>query len=266
MKIFEAMRRARARLLHPLGRYHLRRQSDRRRAGNAGRRHLEERHDRGQGQGRRDACTSSAATTPTTCWTTTCAASTPRCRSSPSGTTTRPRTTGIRARIFRQDPTKSAYKVTSAALLGARAARAFQEYMPVRWDQTAWPHLYRSFGYGPSLEIFRIDMRSYRGPNTANRQAQAGPRDRVSRRRPDPLAEAGAAGLERDLEGDRVRHADRPCRGRRRAGVREPRQWRRPAARARARDGEPVALHPRQRHPERGLADRRRALYRRPLL
>jgi alkaline phosphatase D len=74
-----------------------------------------------------------------------------------------------------QDSTKSMYKVTSAALLGARAARAFQEYMPVRWDQTAWPHLYRSFGYGPSLEVFRIDMRSYRGPNTANRQAQAGP-------------------------------------------------------------------------------------------
>jgi alkaline phosphatase D len=71
---------------------------------------------------------------------------------------------------FSQDPTKSAYKVTSAALLGARAARAFQEYMPVRWDQTAWPHLYRSFGYGPSLEVFRIDMRSYRGPNTDGRE------------------------------------------------------------------------------------------------
>jgi alkaline phosphatase D len=76
---------------------------------------------------------------------------------------------------FSQDPTKSAYKVTSAGLLGARAARAFQEWMPVRWDQTAWPHLYRSFGYGPALEVFRIDMRSYRGPNTANRQAQEGP-------------------------------------------------------------------------------------------
>jgi alkaline phosphatase D len=75
---------------------------------------------------------------------------------------------------FSQDPTKSAYKVTSAALLGARAARAFQEWMPVRWDRTAWPHLYRSFPYGPSLEVFRIDMRSYRGPNTANRQEQAG--------------------------------------------------------------------------------------------
>jgi alkaline phosphatase D len=73
---------------------------------------------------------------------------------------------------FSQDPTKSAYKVTSAALLGARAARAFQEWMPVRWDRTAWPHLYRSFAYGPSLEVFRIDMRSYRGPNTDGRETE----------------------------------------------------------------------------------------------
>jgi alkaline phosphatase D len=74
-----------------------------------------------------------------------------------------------------QDPRKTDYKVTSAALLGARAARAFQEYMPVRWGGSAHPNLYRSFGYGPALDIFRIDMRSFRGPNTANRQAQQGP-------------------------------------------------------------------------------------------
>jgi len=75
---------------------------------------------------------------------------------------------------FRQNPARSAYKVTSAALLGARGARAFQEWMPVRWDRTAWPHLYRSFAYGPSLEVFRIDMRSYRGPNTDGRETEAG--------------------------------------------------------------------------------------------
>jgi alkaline phosphatase D len=44
--------------------------------------------------------------------------------------------------------------------------------MPVRWDRTAWPHLYRSFAYGPSLEVFRIDMRSYRGPNTDGRETE----------------------------------------------------------------------------------------------
>ncbi len=68
------------------------------------------------------------------------------------------------------DPAKSRYQVTSVDLLAARAARAFQEYVPVRWDRTAWPHLYRSFAYGPSLEVFRIDMRSWRGPNTDGRE------------------------------------------------------------------------------------------------
>jgi alkaline phosphatase D len=76
---------------------------------------------------------------------------------------------------FSKDPTKSAYKVTSAALLSARAARAFQEYMPVRWDALVEPHLYRSFAYGPSLEVFRLDMRSYRGPNSKNDQTMPGP-------------------------------------------------------------------------------------------
>jgi alkaline phosphatase D len=70
------------------------------------------------------------------------------------------------------DPAKSHYRVTSVDLLAARAARAFQEYMPVRWDRTAWPYLYRSFAYGPSLEVFRIDMRSWRGPNTDGRERE----------------------------------------------------------------------------------------------
>ncbi|HEX6142042.1 MAG TPA: alkaline phosphatase D family protein [Geminicoccaceae bacterium] len=74
-----------------------------------------------------------------------------------------------------QDPKKADYKVTSAALLGARAARAFQEYMPVRWGGTGDPFLYNSFRYGPRLEVFRIDMRSFRGPNTSNRQEREGP-------------------------------------------------------------------------------------------
>jgi alkaline phosphatase D len=73
---------------------------------------------------------------------------------------------------FAGHPGKEHYQVTSAALLAARAARAFQEWMPVRWDRTAWPHLYRNFPYGPSLEVFRIDMRSWRGPNTDGRETE----------------------------------------------------------------------------------------------
>jgi alkaline phosphatase D len=33
--------------------------------------------------------------------------------------------------------------------------------------------IYRSFRYSPSLEIFMLDMRTYRGPNTPNRQTVA---------------------------------------------------------------------------------------------
>jgi alkaline phosphatase D len=58
------------------------------------------------------------------------------------------------------------YQEGSVALLAARAARAFMEWMPVRQHPLERDRIYASFRYGPSLEVFRIDMRSYRGPNT----------------------------------------------------------------------------------------------------
>ena len=73
------------------------------------------------------------------------------------------------------DPKKADYKVTSVDLLAARGARAFMEYMPVRRHPLDPERLYAAFSYGPSLDVFRIDMRSYRGPNTANDQAEPGP-------------------------------------------------------------------------------------------
>ena len=66
------------------------------------------------------------------------------------------------------------YKVKSAALLGARAKRAFLEYMPVRYNSVDPERIYRTINYGPSLDVFVIDMRTYRGPNSANRQETAG--------------------------------------------------------------------------------------------
>ncbi len=65
------------------------------------------------------------------------------------------------------------YKESSVDLLAARGRRAFLEYMPVRQSAYERDRLYQHFAYGPMLEIFRIDMRSYRGPNTANRQEAA---------------------------------------------------------------------------------------------
>lgn len=62
------------------------------------------------------------------------------------------------------------YKVKSVALLAARARRAFFDYMPIRVDQRDPQRIYRKANYGPLLDVFFLDMRSYRGPNSANLQ------------------------------------------------------------------------------------------------
>jgi alkaline phosphatase D len=72
------------------------------------------------------------------------------------------------------DPKKADYKVTSVDLLAARAAQAFFDYLPVRRHPLESERVYAAFGYGPALDVFRLDMRSYRGPNTANDQAAPG--------------------------------------------------------------------------------------------
>lgn len=62
------------------------------------------------------------------------------------------------------------YTVKSAALLSARARQAFMEYMPMRFNPRDPERIYRSFNYGPALDVFALDLRSYRGPNSGNRQ------------------------------------------------------------------------------------------------
>ncbi len=66
------------------------------------------------------------------------------------------------------------YQVKSASLLAARGRRAFFEYTPIRSSLRDPERIYRSFRYGPLLDLFLLDERTYRGPNTANRQAAAG--------------------------------------------------------------------------------------------
>ena len=65
------------------------------------------------------------------------------------------------------------YTVKSCDLLAARGKRALLEYMPFRWDGNDPERIYRGFKYGANLDIFMLDERSYRGPNTANRQTVA---------------------------------------------------------------------------------------------
>jgi alkaline phosphatase D len=67
------------------------------------------------------------------------------------------------------------YTEMSVPLLAARAKRAFLEYTPVRLDPTDGERIYRVINYGPALDIFVLDMRSYRAANSANRQAAMGP-------------------------------------------------------------------------------------------
>ena len=68
------------------------------------------------------------------------------------------------------------YTEKNVPLLIARGTRAFLEYAPMRpFDVRESQRVYRKFSHGPLLEMFVIDMRSYRGPNTANVQSTPGP-------------------------------------------------------------------------------------------
>jgi alkaline phosphatase D len=61
------------------------------------------------------------------------------------------------------------YKVKDVQTLVQRARRAFLDYAPMRFD-THTPRIYRRIQYGPLLDVFMLDMRSYRSANNFNRQ------------------------------------------------------------------------------------------------
>lgn len=63
------------------------------------------------------------------------------------------------------------YSEKNLPLLVARATRAFQEYAPMRHPgNLESERIYRHLPQGPLLDVFVVDMRSYRGPNTHNLQ------------------------------------------------------------------------------------------------
>lgn len=63
------------------------------------------------------------------------------------------------------------YTLQDVPLLVARGTQAFLEYAPLRpHDARESERIFRHVAYGPLLDVFVIDMRSYRGPNTFNRQ------------------------------------------------------------------------------------------------
>ncbi|GGC65835.1 alkaline phosphatase D family protein [Chelatococcus reniformis] len=77
--------------------------------------------------------------------------------------------------LTRAEHRRKGYVDKNMMLLAARATRAFHEYSPMRFEPAEPGRVYRKIAYGPLLDVFMLDMRSYRGPNGENRQEQYGP-------------------------------------------------------------------------------------------
>jgi alkaline phosphatase D len=67
------------------------------------------------------------------------------------------------------------YSAGNVLLLSARAARAFHEYMPVRQTMAEPGRIYRRISCGPLLDVFMLDLRSYRGSNAPTQVSTYGP-------------------------------------------------------------------------------------------
>jgi alkaline phosphatase D len=68
------------------------------------------------------------------------------------------------------------YTIKSLATLSARARQAFLEHTPIRIAKNAGPvpEIFRRVAYGPLLDVFTLDLRTYRGANSPNRQTSSG--------------------------------------------------------------------------------------------
>jgi alkaline phosphatase D len=69
----------------------------------------------------------------------------------------------------------AAYKEGDIGLLAARASRAFHEMYPTRESIVEPGRVYCTINYGPLLDVFVLDERSYRGANGPNQQTTYGP-------------------------------------------------------------------------------------------
>lgn len=67
------------------------------------------------------------------------------------------------------------YREKEVGVLARHAERAFREFMPLADGVDGPMRLYRKFSFGPRLDLFRLDMRSFRAPNGLNRQQAIGP-------------------------------------------------------------------------------------------
>ena len=66
------------------------------------------------------------------------------------------------------------YAEKDARVLAANARRAFLEYSPMRLTSGPLPPIYRSCSYGPLVDVFALDLRTYRAANSPGRQVAPG--------------------------------------------------------------------------------------------
>jgi alkaline phosphatase D len=71
------------------------------------------------------------------------------------------------------------YTEKSIAVLSQRANQAFHEMMPIRSVAGDPSRVYRKIAYGPLLDVFFLDLRSYRGPNGASLEKTSTPSSRI---------------------------------------------------------------------------------------
>ncbi len=77
--------------------------------------------------------------------------------------------------LTRAEHKRRGYVEKNALVLMARANRAMREYCPMGEFAGEPGRVYRRAGYGPLLDVFLLDMRSYRGPNGENNEDSYGP-------------------------------------------------------------------------------------------
>jgi len=71
------------------------------------------------------------------------------------------------------EPLWSGYADKSVLKLAARGCRAFHEFTPMRETLAEAGRVYRKIPYGPLLDVFMLDMRSYRTANSTDGAAAA---------------------------------------------------------------------------------------------
>jgi alkaline phosphatase D len=71
------------------------------------------------------------------------------------------------------------YSEKNVHLLAARAGRAFHELTPIRYTPAEPGRVYRKIAYGPLLDVFFLDLRSYRGANGASMEEGMTPASRI---------------------------------------------------------------------------------------